>query len=213
MSTSHGDSATRAAGLLALMHKSFIALLMAADVLELLETLNTCLQSKQKTMNGMKVAVEMVLKSIEVKRNDINHFTALYKQSVEIQKEYDLEEIKSPRNCKPPNGYTGSAESFHPGRSSTEYFKLEYFKLADTASSRLRDIVRQESIAGYEALESCLLSGSINETCSQYAELKRFASCTAGDVSTSVQVLHRHRRTGQFVLGGLSHQRPKKLLC
>jgi len=76
---------------------------MAANVLELLETLNTSLQSKQKTMNRMKAVVEMVLKSIEVKHNDIDHFTALYVQSVEKQKEYDREEIKSPRNRKPPN--------------------------------------------------------------------------------------------------------------
>ena len=43
--------------------------------------------------------------------------------------------------------------------------------MIDTASSKLHDIVNKEGATAYEALESCLLSGSVSESCLPYTEL------------------------------------------
>lgn len=53
-----------------------------------------------------------------------------------------------------------------------QYFKLEYYKFIDTASSKLGEIVTQEGAVTHGSLESCLLSGHmINDTCHMYSEL------------------------------------------
>lgn len=172
MSATKGDSATRAGGLLSKYKQgsTLLALVMASDIMEVLETLNASLQSRQKTMSGMKAAIEHVLTSLDAKRNDAEYFNMLYKESVKQQAEFDLEVINSPRQRRQPRRYTGPAAAFHP-TGAQQYFQLEYYKLIDTASSKLQDVVKQEGAKAYETLESCLLSGCVNETCHQYPEL------------------------------------------
>jgi hypothetical protein len=50
---------------------------MAYDIIGVLETLNASLQSRQKTMTGMKAAIEQVLTSLGAKRNDVEYFKTL----------------------------------------------------------------------------------------------------------------------------------------
>jgi hypothetical protein len=53
------------------------------------------------------------------------------------------------------------------------YFFVEYYKLIDTASSKLTDTVNQEGAVDFQSLESCLLSGdvSVNHACWRYPEI------------------------------------------
>jgi len=214
MSKLTGESAIRAAGLLTKLDQcnTFLALLMASDIIGLLETLNRSLQSKQKTLSGTKVAIELVLKSLDAKRQrkdthdesqldsgtcpgsnatysdpndqtaggsdgegitnveDKEHYLSLYDKALDKQVELDLEEIKAPRPRRVPRRYTGPADAFQPA-SAEEYFRIEYYKLLDTARSRLNDVIKQEGVKTYELLESCLLSGIVSKVCSRYPEI------------------------------------------
>ena len=91
MSMTKGDSATRAGGLLSKYKQgnTLLALVMASDIMGVLETLNASLQSRQNTISGVKAAIEQVLTSREAKRNDaiLTHYIKSLKQ----QAEFDLE--------------------------------------------------------------------------------------------------------------------------
>ena len=89
MSSQHGDSAIRAEGLLEKFRQgnTYLALATAEKTLRLLEMLNESLQSRQKTMSGMKAAVNQVLASLASSREDAV-FSSLYEQAV--QKVADL---------------------------------------------------------------------------------------------------------------------------
>ena len=58
-------------------------LCLAANITGQFEKLNSSLQSKNKTVSGMKAAIGDVLKSLNVKRSDEEQFNTLYDQSVE----------------------------------------------------------------------------------------------------------------------------------
>ena len=171
MASSHGDSASRAAGLLEQFRQgnTLLALIMAADVVGVMEILNASLQSKKKTMSGMKTAIDHVLQSLASCRES-SHFTSLFEQAEKRISEYDLVEIRLPRQRRPPRRYSGPAESFQ-AQCATDYFRAEYYKMTDMASTKLGDVVHQEGAKTYGELEVCLLSGEVNESCSPYLEL------------------------------------------
>lgn len=76
-----------------------------------------------------------------------------------------------PRIRKPPTRFTGPASAYHPPDTS-KYFSVEYFKLIDTASTKLDDCVHQEGAVAYGKLEVNLLSGSVNNSeLDKYPEL------------------------------------------
>jgi hAT family C-terminal dimerisation region len=82
----------------------------------------------------------------------------------------DLEEVAAPRKRRPPKRFTGPAEAFSPD-SAFQYYKLEYFKVIDTALTQLTDRLNQDGLAVYEKLEKCLLTGEINDAFMQYPEI------------------------------------------
>ena len=170
MSMMKTDVATRAAGLLTKFQhgNTYMALVLAADVIGQLETLNSSLQSRKMTMSGMRAAIDAVIKSLEVKRTP-EHFQELKAQAIMKQSEFDLDEMQVPRARKPPARLTGPSSAHHP-TSIDQYFSVEYYKLIDTASVKLNDTVKQEGAISYGTLESCLLSGTINDTCQNYPE-------------------------------------------
>ena len=51
-----------------------------------------------------------------------------------------------------------------------QYFSVEYDKLIDTVLSRLKEAIKQEGAVAYGSLESCLLTGCINEKGKEYPE-------------------------------------------
>lgn len=52
-----------------------------------------------------------------------------------------------------------------------QYYRLEYFKVLDTALAELSSRLNQDGLHIYEQLEQCLLTGNINDTCRQYPEI------------------------------------------
>jgi Domain of unknown function (DUF4371)/hAT family C-terminal dimerisation region len=172
MASAKGDAAVRASGLLTKFQLAniYIALVLAADVLSQLETLNSSLQGRQKTMSGMKSAIAHVLQSLETKRNDVTHYEQLLDQAKKKSIEFDLITPQLPRRRQPPKRYTGPAVSFHH-QTVEQYFVAEYYILIDTALSRLNEIINQEGAVTFQLLESCLLSGRVNESCNKYPEL------------------------------------------
>ena len=124
MSKSKGESAVRAAGMLQkfLQGNTYLALHCAADVIELLETLNVSLQSRQKTMSGMQSAVNHVA-ALDNKRSDV-HVNQLFDDAIVHVSKYDLEELKLPRERRPPTRFTGPAAAYQVP-DVREYFKNE----------------------------------------------------------------------------------------
>jgi len=104
----------------------------------------------------MKVAVDTVLKSFEFRRSDEYHLRALQVQATKKCTQLDLTDIKVPRQRQPAKRYAVSAASFHPGNVH-QYFAVEYYKLVDTATCRVRETVNQEGAVMFESLESCLI--------------------------------------------------------
>ena len=84
--------------------------------------------------------------------------------------DYDLQEIKLPRQRQPPKRLSGQAPHFQ-SENVHHYFTLEYYKVIDTVSSKLNNIMTQDGAVTLGCLESCLLFGHINDTCSKYPEL------------------------------------------
>lgn len=109
----------------------------------------------------MKSAVDHILQSLDMKRKDINHYNKLFNEGSEKCKELDLNEFQLPRQRKPPKRFSGPAASFQH-QTVEQYFLVEYYKLIDTASSKLNDNVNQEGAVDFQSLEACLLSGDVN---------------------------------------------------
>ena len=52
-----------------------------------------------------------------------------------------------------------------------QYYRLEYFKVIDTALAEMNSRFNQDGLKMYEQLEQCLLTGTLNDTCLQYPEI------------------------------------------
>jgi len=120
-------------------------------------------------MSGTKAAIDNVLQCLANCRED-DHFARLYTEAETQVEELDLQEIQVPRQRRPPRRYSGPADAFQ-AQSPMEYFRAEYYKLIDTATSKLSDVVQQEGAKVYSALEACLISGRVDESCLPYPEL------------------------------------------
>ena len=171
MSSSNGNAATRAAGLLEKFRKggTHLTLTMALELIQPLETLNTSLQGRQNTVGGTRKAVASVQTYLQEKRDEAV-FDTLMTKSRNVQAELDLDDIIAPRQRRPPKRFGGPAEAFHPD-SALQYYRLEYFKVLDTALAELSSRLNQDGLHIYEQLEQCLLTGNINDTCRQYPEI------------------------------------------
>ena len=77
-----------------------MSLVLAVDVTRQLEVLNSSLQARKRTMSGTIVAGEQ-LQSFEFRRNDDSHVKALQDQATEKCTQFDLTDIKVPRQCQP----------------------------------------------------------------------------------------------------------------
>jgi len=178
MSKSNGNSATRAAGLLETFRKgsTLLALAMALELIQPLETLNTALQGREVTVSGMKKAVASVQAYLQKRRSD-SSFETLFEKTSKVRAQLDLDKIAPPRIRRPPKrftGVTGPTEVFVPD-SVVQYYKIDYFKLLDTALAQLSSRTSQDGLNIYEKLETCLLSGEINDACMQYPEINSSA--------------------------------------
>ncbi len=128
MAAGSSDTANRANGL----HDRFqqgnvvIGLLLALEAIEELENLNTSLQSRTQTINGMLSAVAYVRDAVANKRNS-ERFQIVYTKASEMCQILDLSPIALPHTRNPPKRLTGQACA-HVHSSPSEYYKTEFTK-------------------------------------------------------------------------------------
>jgi len=77
---------------------TYMALVLAEDIISQLELLNSSLQAKKRTMSSMKAAVGHVLQSLECKRSELQ-LKKLHDIAVQKTEELDLSTITVPRQC------------------------------------------------------------------------------------------------------------------
>lgn len=171
MAAGSSNVATRAGGLLVRFQKgiTLLALYMALTVIEPLEILNTGLQARENTVAGMMKAVDVLKNSLARLRRE-EDFAILFKRAEDRAKELDLEEIVAPRVRRPPKRFAGTGAIFS-AESPEQHFRMEFFKIIDTALMQLSSRIEQDGIQSYVKLEQCLLTGEVSDVCSAYPEL------------------------------------------
>jgi len=68
----------------------------------------------------------------------------------------------------PPKRYTGPSEAYL-APTAMHFYKVEYYKLIDSALNQLIQRFQQPGLKMYEELETCLLSGKVNDACATFA--------------------------------------------
>ncbi len=118
----------------------------------------------------MLKAVALVKTTLEKKRQD-EEFAGLFRKAQDLKSELDLEDIVAPRVRRPPKRFGGPAEAF-TADGPEQYYRLEYYKVVDTALAQLCTRLEQDGLQTYTSLEECLLSGVVVEdVCLKYPEL------------------------------------------
>lgn len=74
-------------------------------------------------MSGMQSAVNHVVAALDNKRSDV-HVNQLFDDAIVHVSKYDLEELKLPRERRPPTRFTGPAAAYQVP-DVREYFKNE----------------------------------------------------------------------------------------
>jgi hypothetical protein len=75
----------------------------------------------------------------------------------QVVAEIDLEELKVPRQRRPPKRFTGDADG-HVPTTVTDYYQPLYFMLVDTAIQQSAERFDSSSLNKYQALENVLLT-------------------------------------------------------
>ena len=171
MSANNGDAAARAAGLQTQLEKgsNLLGLLIAQDLIEPLEVLNTTIQGRQNTSSGMQEAVDHIKQVFAAKRNE-EAFQNLFEKAQKIQSELDLEGITCRRQRCLPKRYSGTGESYRAS-NALEFYKIEYSKVIDTAQSQLTEKFHQVGIEKYHKLEKTLITGKVETQLLKYPEI------------------------------------------
>jgi hypothetical protein len=188
---SGSNVAARASGLYSQLCQgsTLLALKMALKVFGPLEMLNRSLQARYQTVSGMLEAVSETLSSLRYLRDDIA-FEQLITDTEQVIAENKLEELKVPRQRKPPQRYTGDAIA-HVATTVCEYYRPLYFLLLDTAIQQLEErFHRNLNLHKYMALENILLS----ETCKNITDdLLEYKDVEWPDLQIQLELFKRKR--------------------
>lgn len=175
MAAGSTDTANRANGL----HDRFqqgnvvLGLLLALETIEELENLNTSLQSRTQTINGMLSAVAYVKDAFANKRNS-ERFQIVYTKASEKCQIPDLSPIALPRTRNPPKRLTGQACA-HVHSSPSEYYKMEFYKVLDVVDMQFRERFEQEGLLMLRNLENILLTRVVDNVVQMYPELDKIS--------------------------------------
>jgi hypothetical protein len=158
LSLSHGDSASRANGILTKLSSGvhILALRIALCVFQPLEELRTALQSRNQTVSGMKAAVNIVIDGLKSVRNK-EAFSLVFTSAINSVKDMQLEEIFIPRLRKVSKRIDDSSSQQHVALSAEDHFRVEYFEVIDSAVVQLTDRFNQSGIEKVISLEQALL--------------------------------------------------------
>lgn len=166
-----GSAASQARGLSERFEKgtTYLGLKIAMFVIEPLECLNVAVQGSTQTVSGMSTAVHMVLQDLRSQRNE-TVFHRLFSEAQAKCEELDLCPITLPRQRQANPRYAGSSAA-HCHQTAEDYYRQQFYKVVDTATSQLIERFDQADLSIYGQLESALLSGEVNDATSAYPEL------------------------------------------
>ena len=99
-------------------------------------------------------------------------FAILFKRAENRANKLDLEEIVAPRHHvrRPSKRFARTGSIFSP-ESPEQHFRMEFFKVIDTALMQLPSRLEQDGIQSYLKLAQCFLTGEVSDVCSAYPEL------------------------------------------
>ncbi len=152
---------------------TILGIVLAEDVLSVLEELNISLQQRSQTTSGMLAAVEHLTRGIQDKRSE-EHFDQLYSRASQVVTSLNLQPIKMPHVRMPPKRFTGPATQHHHP-TAQEYYRMQYFSTLDTAVVQCTERFSQEGLQRLQKLEDVLISGKIDPVLDEYPELNAMA--------------------------------------
>ncbi|XP_063754288.1 zinc finger MYM-type protein 1-like isoform X1 [Eleginops maclovinus] len=165
------DVAAKASGL----HEKFLrgntllGLLLAEDVMSMLEELNISLQQRRQTTSGMLAAVEHVKRGIQEKRSE-GHFGQLHMRASQVVTSVSLQPIKMPHVRMPPKRFTGPAMQ-HQHHTAQDYYRVQYFGTLDTVVTQCSERFSQEGLQRLQKLENIVITGKMDTLINEYPEL------------------------------------------
>jgi hypothetical protein len=163
---------------------------MAVQVLRPLETLNKSLQSRNMTVAGMLEAVAVVIGELENSRS-AEAFHILISSVNKMIADIDLEELRLPRQRKPPARLTvtGSAPPYHPS-SIVEHYMPQFFMMIDTAISGLNErFSGSTGLHVYRQLETLLLCRNASELNTEC--VNTYPEINVEDLKIQLAMFHR----------------------
>lgn len=165
------DVRNKASGLRSQFEKTatLLGLKIALSALRPLESLNRALQSSTQTVSGMVAAAKAVVLELQSKRTD-GTFSAIFNDAVALGTDLGLHEITLPRQRAPPRRFTGPAAA-HQSVTPEAHYRIEYFKVIDTAVAELQRRFDSPGIKTYLKLETALLIGKAEDATADYPEV------------------------------------------
>ncbi|XP_033639835.1 uncharacterized protein LOC117300216 [Asterias rubens] len=139
------NTSSRASGLHSCLSsgKCILGLFTALPVIQCLEHFNRALQGTDKTVSGMLDAAEC-----------------------------NLEPVTLPRKRKLPKRHDDGATQEYTANSAEELYRVDFFKVIDSAISNLKDYFTSTDLILYKDLSDVLLTGSVQpHTIRKYPEL------------------------------------------
>ncbi|KAK0152297.1 Zinc finger MYM-type protein 1 [Merluccius polli] len=149
--------------------KTVLGLILAIEVIEVLECLNKSLQKRTETITGMKSAIDCVRSTVQGKRSETS-FQVLYDKAVEMVESLGIEPIQVPHQRPPPKRYTGGASQYIP-KTTVEHYRVEYYRMLDCVDAQFEARFNQPDLKILQELDDMLVTGEVSEIVGQYPEL------------------------------------------
>ena len=118
--------------------------MLALDVISELDVLNTSIQKKIQTVEGMLSGVSLVQDSLKSKRNT-EHFEEVFKEAEDRCGNLSLEPIVPPRKHRPPKRYSEQAPA-HTSGSALDFYRVEFYRVLDTVDAHITERLMQPGI-------------------------------------------------------------------
>jgi hypothetical protein len=137
-----------------------LGLIIAKNIFQQLESLNSVVQAEMQTISGMLQAVSIVQEELRKLRSE-DEFKNIFEQANEMARQLDLEPIMLPRKRRPARQYIDEAPA-HFGETAEQHYRQMYFMAIDHAAVELTSRFDTNGISTYKKLENMILEGTIS---------------------------------------------------
>ena len=166
------NTASRARGIRSCLSsgKCVLGLFASLPVLQSMECFNKALQGSEVTVSGMLAAAKVTTEKLQSLRTD-KKFREMFQQTQQRLDECKLDPVTLPRKRKLPVRLDEGTHEYTPS-SAEEVYRVEYFKVIDSALENLKEYFTSTDLLAYSDLTDMLLSGLFNpEMVKKYPEL------------------------------------------